>query len=425
MTDIHIKGGRLVDPRNRIDAKQDIFILSGKIAALGKPPAGFRAERTIDAAGLVVCPGLIDLSARLREPGFEYKATLESEMQAAVAGGVTSLACPPDTDPPLDEPGLVEMLKYRAKSLNLVHVYPLGALTWKLEGERLTEMVMLREAGCVAFSHADTPLPDTQVLWRALQYAGTFGFAVWLRPQDDYLARGGVAHDGNVATRLGLPGIPGFAETIALSTIIELVRSTRTRVHLCRLSTAEGVAMVRAAKKEGLPVTCDVSAHHAHLSEIDLGYFDSHCRVIPPFRSLRDRDALRAGLADGSIDAICSDHAPVDEDAKQLPFAESEPGATGLELLLPLTLKWAEEMRVALPEALAAVTSKPAAILGVDAGELSPGKDADLCMFDPSAHVRIIPASLRSQGKNTPFIGYELPGRVRYTLVGGQVVYEF
>jgi dihydroorotase len=424
VTNIHIKNGRLIDPKNRVDAKQDVFVSSGKIAALGKPPAGFRADRAIDAAGLVVCPGLIDLSARLREPGFEYKATLESEMQAAVAGGVTSLACPPDTDPPLDEPGLVEMLKYRAKSLNLVHVYPLGALTWKLEGERLTEMVVLRDAGCVAFSHADTPLPDTQVLWRALQYAGTFGFAVWLRPQDDYLARGGVAHDGNVATRLGLPGIPGFAETIALATIIHLVRATRTRVHLCRLSTAEGVAMVRAAKEEGLPITCDVSAHHAHLSEIDLGYFDSHCRVIPPFRSLRDRDALRKGLADGSIDAICSDHAPVDEDAKQLPFAESEPGATGLELLLPLTLKWAEEMHVGLLEALATVTSKPAAILGVDAGELSPGKEADLCMFDSSAHVRITPASLRSQGKNTPFIGYELPGRVRYTLVGGQVVYE-
>jgi dihydroorotase len=424
VTDIHIRSGRLIDPKNRVDAKQDVFISSGKIAALGRPPAGFRADRTIDAAGLVVCPGLIDLSARLREPGFEYKATLESEMQAAVAGGVTSLACPPDTDPPLDEPGLVEMLVYRARSLNLTHVYPLGALTWKLEGERLTEMAVLRDAGCVAFSHADTPLPDTQVLWRALQYAGTFGFAVWLRPQDDYLARGGVAHDGNVATRLGLPGIPGFAETIALSTIIHLVRATRTRVHLCRLSTAEGVAMVRAAKEEGLPVTCDVSAHHAHLSEIDLGYFDSHCRVIPPFRSLRDRDALRAGLADGSIDAICSDHAPVDEDAKQLPFAESEPGVTGLELLLPLTLKWAEEMRVALPEALATVTSKAAAILGVDAGELSTGKDADLCLFDPDVHVRIIPASLRSQGKNTPFIGYELPGRVRYTLVGGQIVYE-
>jgi len=424
VTNIHIKGGRLVDPKYRIDAKQDVFISAGKIAAVGKPPAGFRVERAIDASNLVVCPGLIDLSARLREPGFEYKATLESEMQAAVAGGVTSLACPPDTDPPLDEPGLVEMLKHRAKNLNLAHVYPLGALTWKLGGERLTEMVVLRDAGCVAFSHADTPIPDTQVLWHALQYASTFGIAVWLRPQDGYLARGGVAHDGEVATRLGLPGIPSFAETIALSTLLLLVRTTRTRVHFCRLSTAEGVAMVRAAKQEGLPVSCDVSAHHAHLSEIDLGYFDSHCHVIPPFRSPRDRDALRVGLADGTIDALCSDHAPVDEDAKQLPFAESEPGATGLELLLPLTLKWAAEMRLALPEALACVTSRPAAILGVQAGDLGVGKEADLCVFDPNAHVKITADFLKSQGKNTPFIGYELPGRVRYTLVGGQIVYE-
>ena len=420
---LHIKNGRLVDPNNRIDAKQDVFVADGKIAAFGKAPAGFRAEKTIDAAGLIVCPGLIDLSARLREPGFEYKATLESEMQAAVAGGVTSLACPPDTDPPLDEPGLVEMLKHRARGLNLAHVYPLGALTWKLGGERLSEMAVLRDAGCIAFSHADMPIPDTQVLWRALQYAATFGFTVWLRPQDEYLARGGVAHDGEVATRLGLSGIPAFAETIAVATILTLVRSTRTRVHLCRLSTAEGVALVRAAKKEGLPVSCDIGAHYAHLSEIDLGYYDSHCRVVPPFRSPRDRDALRAGLADGTIDAICSDHAPVDEDAKQLPFAESEPGTTGLELLLPLTLKWAAETRVALADALAAVTSKPAAILGIDAGELGVGRDADLCIFDPADHVRITPEFLRSQGKNTPFLGYELPGRVRYTLVGGNVVY--
>jgi dihydroorotase len=337
---------------------------------------------------------------------------------------VTSLACPPDTDPPLDEPGLVEMLKYRARGLNLVHVYPLGALTWKLAGERLTEMVVLRDAGCVAFSHADTPIPDTQVLWRALQYAATFGIAVWLRPQDGYLERGGVAHDGEVATRLGLPGIPAFAETIALATILHLVRATRARVHLCRLSTAEGVAMVRAAKSEGLPITCDVGAHHAHLSEVDLGYFDSHCHIVPPLRSLRDRDALRAALAEGTVDALCSDHSPVDEDAKQLPFAESEPGATGLELLLPLTLKWANEARVALPQALAKVTSMPAAILGVPAGDLAVGRDADVCIFDPEAHVKITADSLKSQGKNTPFIGYELPGRVRYTLVGGKVVYE-
>jgi len=424
MMNVHIKGGRLVDPKNGVDARLDVFVSDGKIAALGKPPAGFRAARTLEASNLVVCPGLIDLSARLREPGFEYKATLESELQAAVAGGVTSLACPPDTDPPLDEPGLVEMLKYRAKNLNLAHVYPLGALTWKLEGERLTEMVVLRDAGCVAFSHADTPLPDTQVLWRALQYAGTFGIPVWLRPQDGYLARGGVAHDGDVATRLGLPGIPSVSETIALSTIVQLVRETRTRVHLCRLSTAEAVAMVRAAKREGLPLSCDISAHHAHLCEIDLGYFDAHCHVVPPFRSLRDRDALRSGLADGTIDAMCSDHAPVDEDAKQLPFAESEPGATGLELLLPLALKWAEETQVALPQALAAVTSRPAAILGIEAGDLALGRAADVCVFDPAACARLTLDSLKSQGKNTPFIGYELPGRVHFTLVGGQVVYE-
>jgi dihydroorotase len=337
---------------------------------------------------------------------------------------VTSLACPPDTDPPLDEPGLVEMLKYRAQNLNLVHVYPLGALTWKLGGERLTEMVVLRDAGCVAFSHADTPIPDTQVLWHALQYAATFGIAVWLRPQDGYLERGGVAHDGEVATRLGLPGIPAFAETIALATILQLVRATRARVHLCRLSTAEGVAMLRAAKAEGLPISCDAGTLHAHLSEVDLGYFDSHCRVVPPLRSLRDRDALRAGLADGTIDALCSDHAPVDEDAKQLPFAESEPGATGLELLLPLTLKWAQEARVGLPDALAKITSRPAAILGVPAGDLAVGRAADLCVFDPAAHVKVTAEFLKSQGKNTPFMGYELPGRVRYTLVGGKVVYE-
>jgi dihydroorotase len=394
------------------------------IAALGRAPAGFRADRTIDAAGLVAMPGLIDLSARLREPGFEYKATLESELQAAVAGGVTSLVCPPDTDPPLDEPGLVEMLKYRARSLNLAHVFPLGALSAKLGGERLTEMAVLRDAGCIGFSQADVAIADTQLLWRAMQYAATYGFTVWLRPQDGPLARSGVAHDGEVATRLGLQGIPAFAETIALGCILELVRATGTRVHLCRLSTAEGVHMVRLAKQERLPVSADVSAHHVHLCDMDLGYFDSHCHLIPPLRSMRDRDALRAGLADGTVDAICSDHTPVDEDAKTIPFAESEAGATGLELLLPLTLKWAAEASLSLPDALARVTSKPAQVLGLDAGHLAPGAAADICLFDPDTHVLIAADTLKSQGKNTPFIGYELPGKVRYTLVGGNVVHE-
>ncbi len=419
---IQIKNGRLIDPKNQLDAKLDVFIAGGRVVAVGSAPAKFVADKIIDATGLVVAPGLIDLAARLREPGYEYKATLESEMNAAVAGGITSLACPPDTDPPLDEPGLVEMLKHRAKTLNQAHVYPVGALTQGLKGEELTEMAELSDAGCVAFSQADAALTDTRVLLRAMQYAATFGFSVWLRPQDSFLARSGVAHDGEVATRLGLPAIPVCAETIALATMLQLARVTGVRLHICRISSAEGVALVRAAKQQGLPLTCDVSMNHIHLSEMDIGFFDSNCHLVPPLRSLRDRDALRVGLLDGTIDAICSNHSPVDDDAKQLPFAEAEAGATGLELLLPLVLKWAGQG--ALSDALAKVTLQPARILGLDAGHLSVGSVADVCVFDPEVYWKIEAAALKSQGKNTPFLGLELQGKVRYTLVDGLVVYQ-
>ena len=421
---IHLKGGRLIDPKNTIDAVHDVYIAAGKIVAIGSAPDGFTANRTIDASGKIVCPGLVDVSARLREPGYEYIATLDSEMNAAVAGGVTSLACPPDTDPPLDEPGLVEMLKYRARNLNKARVYPIGALTEGLKGLRLTEMAELRDAGCVAFSHADVPLTDNQVLLYAMQYAATFNISVWLRPQDAALARGGVAHDGQVATRLGLPSIPVCAETAALSVILLLARETGARVHLCRLSSAEGINMVRRARHDGTAVTCDVAVHHLHLSEMDIGYFDPHCHLIPPLRSQRDRDALRKALADHTVDAVCSDHCPVDDDAKQLPFSESEPGATGLELLLPLTLKWAEEDQVPLTTALARMTTNAAALLGIDAGHLSVGTDADVCVFDAERYWKVERSSLLSQGKNTPYSGLELKGRVTHTLVGGQVAYE-
>ncbi|HEY6281129.1 MAG TPA: dihydroorotase [Burkholderiales bacterium] len=421
---IHIKNGRIIDPKNGTDAVQDLFIAAGKVLSLGRAPDAYNPNRVIDASNRVVCPGLIDLSARLREPGFEYKATLESEMQAAVAGGITSLACPPDTDPPLDEPGLVEMLKHRAKSLNQARVYPLGALTQGLKGERITEMAELHDAGCIAFSQANAPLNDTNVLMRAMQYASTFGYTVWLRPQDAQLAHSGVAHDGVVATRLGLPAIPSCAETIALSAILLLAKETGARIHLCRLSTAEGVEMVRQAKNQGLAITCDIAATHVHLSEMDLGFFDANCNLIPPLRSLRDRDALRMGLKDGTIDALCSDHAPVDDDAKLLPFAEAESGATGLELLLPLTLKWAAETKIPLSQALAKITQIPAKILGIDTGHLTPGHAADVCIFDPQRYWKVEPIALKSQGKNTPFLGLELQGRVCYTLVEGHVVYE-
>ena len=421
---IHIRNGRLIDPKNRIDAQQDVFIADRRIAAIGKAPQGFVAEQVIDAGGLIVMPGLVDVAARLREPGYEYRATLESEMTAAVAGGVTSLSCPPDPDPPLDEPGLVEMLKHRARLLNQARVFPLGALTYGLKGAEITEMIELTEAGCKAFSQADAPLTDTRVLLRAMQYAATFGYRVWLRPQDSFLANNGVAHDGEVATRLGLPPIPVVAETIALSTMLQLARETGVTLHICRLSSAAGGEVGRAGKRGGVAVTCDVSMNHVHLSEMDIGFFDANCHLVPPLRSLRDKEALRAGLLDGTIDVVCSDHSPVDDDAKQLPFAEAEAGATGLELLLPLVLKWAEQEKVPLLDALTRVTINPAQLLGQKIGHLSVGAHADICVYDPKPAWKVEPAALRSQGKNTPFNGYEMQGRVRYTLPDGQVVFQ-
>jgi dihydroorotase len=420
---LHIKNGHLIDPAGKVDAKQDLYIAHGKVAGIGSAPTGFQADRVIDATGMIVIPGLVDLSARLREPGYEYKATLESELQAAMQGGVTSLLCPPDTDPVLDEPGLVEMLKHRAKTLNQAHVYPLGALTIGLKGESLTEMAELTEAGCVGFSQADVPVLDTNVLLRAMQYAQTFGYTVWLRPQDAHIGHGGTAHSGAVASRLGLPGVPVIAETIALHTIFELVRATDARVHLCRVSSAAGLDLVRAAKKQGLPVTCDVGVHHVHLTDVDIGFFDSNARVTPPFRSQRDRDAIRMALVDGTIDAICSDHTPVDDDEKLLPFGEASPGATGLELLLSLTLKWAEEQgkAVSLSDAVAKITASAARVAGLDAGKLTVGSVADICIFDPSVRWKVEAKALASQGKHTPFLGYEVTGQVKTTIVAGHV----
>ncbi|VVE32142.1 dihydroorotase [Pandoraea pneumonica] len=425
---LHLKGGRVIDPATRTDRVQDVFIANGQIAAFEQASADFTADRTIDVKGLVVAPGLVDLAAR--------KVTAASEAAAALAGGVTRVVCPPDTDPVLDEPDLVEMLQLRAQAMHHAQVHPLGALTVGLGGKELTEMAQLTSAGCIGLSQANAPIADNRTLLRALQYAGTFGLTVWLRAQDAALAAGGVAASGAVASRLGLAGIPVAAETIALHTILELVRVTGTRVHLCRLSSAAGVALVRAAKAEGLPITCDVAAHHLHLTDMDIGYFDAQYRLDPPLRGQRDREAIRDAARDGTIDAICSDHTPLAADARLVPFAEAEPGATGLELLLSLVLKWADEARVPLIDALARVTHGPAQRLDnaggparsgigiAGAGRLAVGVPADLCVFEPSAYWTVSPALLRSAGHNTPFLGYELPGRVRLTLVGGHVAHE-
>ena len=427
---ILIQNGRIIDPASARDEIGDVAIAAGRIVALGQVGADFHPNRSIDARGWVVSPGLVELAARLREPGHEHEGTLESEMAAAVAGGVTSLVCLPDTDPTLDEPGLVEMLKFRARNLHQAHLYPLGALTRGLGGEVLTEMAELTEAGCIGFCQAEMPVKDTLVLHRALQYAATFGYTTWLRPQDGFLG-GGVAAKGALATRLGLTGVPVIAETIALNTIFELVRDTRARVHLCRLSSAAGIELVRRAKAEHLPITCDVSINHLHLTDADIGYFNASMRLTPPLRQAPDRAAIRAGLADGTIDALVSDHTPVDEDAKNLPFAEAEAGATGLELLLSLALRWGEETGLSLPRTLVTITSAPVGVLGdalgslaLSAGRLVEGGVADLCLFDPAERWTVRADALKSQGKHTPFTAQELPGRVKCTIVAGHVAYE-
>ncbi len=412
---IEIRNGRVIDPKNGVDRNTSLFIADGEVAGLGEVPAGFVADKTIDATGCVVCPGLIDLGARLN--------SIEAELAAAVAGGVTSVVVPPDADPPLDEPELADRLVHRGKEIGKARVLPLGALTLGLNGERLAELAGLKKAGCVAFSQANKPVVDTEALLRAMEYAATFDFAVWLQPQDYWLSRNGIAHEGEVANRLGLAGISVAAETIAIATIVQLARDTGCRVHLTRLSSAAGVALARQAMDEGLPVSFDIGVHHLLLTENDIGFFNPHARFCPPLRAQNDRQALSTAAGSG-LAAICSDHTPVGADDKLLPFGEAKPGATGLEVLLPLTLKWAEAAGVALPQALERITAAPAAVLGLPSGQLAVGTTADVCIFDPQAIWQLTPEALKSRGKNSPWQGYMMTGKVRTTLVGGRVVYS-
>lgn len=412
---IEIKNGRVIDPKNAVDRENtSLFIVDRKIASIGEAPAGFVAGQSIDASGCIICPGLIDLGARLN--------SIEAELAAAVAGGVTSVVVPPDADPPLDEPELADRLVHRGEEIGKARVLPLGALTLGLKGERLAELAGLKKAGCVAFSQAKVPVVDTEALLRALEYAATFKFPVFLQPQDYWLSRNGIAHDGEVSSRLGLAGIPVAAETIAIATIVQLVRDTGCRVHLTRLSSAAGVKLAKAAMDDGLPVSFDIGVHHLLLTENDIGFFNPHARFKPPLRTQNDRAALSTAAASGWA-AICSDHTPVGADDKLVPFGEAKPGATGLEVLLPLTLKWAEAAGVSLSDALARITCAPAAILGLPGGSLETGAAADICIFDPQANWQLTPEALKSRGKNSPWLGYMMAGKVRHTLVDGRIVY--
>jgi dihydroorotase len=420
-----IRGGRIIDPANDVDAVQDLYIdASGCIAGVGTAPPGFDAHSTLEAQGRIVCPGLVDLRARLREPGLEYKATMESETRAAVAAGITTLCCPPDTYPVIDTPAMAQMIQQRAWRFGLAFVHPLGALTQGLEGKLLTDMVALEEAGCVGMSNALEPVTDTLVMRRAMEYAATFGLTVFLHAEDPWLRNEGCAHEGEISTRLGLAGIPEATETVAVARDLALIEQTGVRAHFCQLSSARAVTMVAEAQRRGLAVTADVTAHHLHLTEHDIGYFNTQCHVLPPLRGQRDRDGLRQAIKSGVITAICSDHQPHEPDAKLAPFAQSEPGISGLTTLLPLTLKLVDEKLISLNEAIALLTYKPADILGIGAGHLSVGATADISIIDPDAWWTLTESHFVSRGRNSPFLGWEFRGRVTHTLVGGEVVFE-
>lgn len=424
MTNILIRGGLLVDPANGVHEKKDLYLADGKVIGVGNAPSGFKSEETIDASNFVVAPGLVDISAHLREPGMPHKGTIASETKAALKGGITTLCCPPSTKPVIDTPSVVEWVMERAKEAGYPNIKILGALTEGLKGEALSEMAALKKSGCVGLSNVWHPIVNTSLLAQALKYAATFELPVFVYPEEPFLVGQGGVHEGSVSTRLGLPGTPSVSETIAVSRMIELCELTGVRIHFCRLSTAKGVQQVAAAKADGLPVTADVAVHQLHLTELDMNDFDSLCHVRPPLRTMRDRQGLRAGVAEGVVDVICSDHQPHDIPAKFAPIASTEPGISSLETLLPLALHLYHAKEVSLATVLARVTSKPAEILGVRAGHLAEGMPADVCIFDPEKTWSIEDEGLISQGQHTPFESWEFTGQVQMTLVAGEVKYR-
>ena len=421
---IHVRGGRLIDPANGIDDPLDLWLADGKVAAVGSAPDGFRADQVIDAGGQVVCPGLIDLGAYLREPGFEHKATIDSETRAAARGGITTLVCMPQTEPVIDTPAVWELIRRRAKACGRARVLAVGALTQGLAGEQLAEMGALAASGCVAVSNGRNPLASTLVARRAMEYATTFGLPVLLCSEDPHLKASGVVHEGAVATRLGLPGIPAAAETVAVARDLALTEHTGCRSHFHTLSTGRAAEMIARARAGSRRVGADVAIHQLFLMETDVDGFRAECRVDPPLRTHADRERLRQAVAEGEIEVICSVHQPHEADAKEQPFPATAPGISGLETLLPLTLKLVEEKVLALPQAIACLTAAPARVLGLDLGHLAPGASADLCIFDPEAAWRFQASEMASAGRNTPFDSWEFRGRVTHTLFEGRITYK-
>ncbi len=420
---ICISKGRVIDPANGLDKVTNIYISKGQIVAVGRKPPGFEVKKQINVKGQIVIPGLVDLSARIREPGEHCKANIASETRAAAIAGITTLCCPPDTTPVIDTPAVIELIHQRADQSGQAKVVCLGALTHGLQGQRLAEMYSLKEAGCVGVSNAMQAIPDTEVMSRAMEYAVTCDLTVFLQPEDPWLG-GGHMHEGAYSTRMGIPPIPETAETVALARDLLLIEATGVRAHFMRLSTARSIEMIRDARKRGLPVTADVSIHQLHFTDKDTENYNSLCHVKPPFRHHSDKEQLIAGVKDGTITAICSDHQPHDHDAKTAPFSMTEPGVSALEVMLPLAIRLADDGQIGLKTIIKTMTVAPAGILGLEAGSLTPGSAADLCIFDPEKNWMVTEKNLVSEGKNTPTLGWEMKGKVTHTILNGRIVYK-
>jgi dihydroorotase len=421
---LHIESGRIFDPVNKLDAKQDLFIADGKIVGIKKKPAGFESDLQINAKNKIILPGLVDLCARLREPGLEHKGTILSESIAASSSGITSICCPPDTDPVIDTPAAIEFIHQRAREAGRTHVFPLGALTQNLKSEQLAEMQILKEAGCVGVSNAFSPIDNAEVLRRAFEYAHSCGLTVFLYAEDKALKNKGTAHEGALGTRLGLPAIPEAAETVAISRAILLAELTNVRLHFCRVSSARGVQLIKTAQEQGLSITADVAICNLLLTEMDIADYNSDCHLQPPLRSERDRSGLVEGINNGIISAVCSDHQPHDVDAKAAPFSLTESGASTIEHLLPLMMHLVNRKELKLEKAISLLTSQAANILSIDKGTLEIGKDADICIFDTEASTSVNKDNLLSAGKNSPFNGWEMQGAVTQTILKGNVVFD-
>ncbi|MGR9088255.1 MAG: dihydroorotase [Gammaproteobacteria bacterium] len=424
MSRILITNGRIIDPGNAIDRVGPVCVAEGRILAVDSVPEGFAADHVIDASKQIVCPGLIDLSTRLREPGQSRKATFKSETAAAASAGVTAMCLHPDTQPVIDTPAVAELVHELAENAGYPQIYPIAALTRKLDGEELSSMLSLKQAGCIAVGTGCRPVKNLLTLRRAMEYAASHGLLLMFRPNDFWLSHNGCAHEGEVAARYGLPSIPSAAETVALAQCLELVELTGCRVHFGQLSCKGSVIKLQQAKKYGLDVSADVAIHQLHLTENDMAPFDSAYHVLPPFRTEEDRQYLRQGLCSGILDCISSDHQPHDLDAKLGAFPETEPGISSLETLLPLMLKLVDEQVITLMHGIASLSSRPAHILRLDSGSLTPGFAADICIFDPELHWTVNADHWLSQGINTPFWGQTLKGRVTNTLQTGRVVFS-